>query len=50
MREILAFCHHDHLVLTYLATPSTLKELASGGNQGRPKKLVLRAPSIEGVW
>jgi len=30
--------------------PSALKELALGGNQGRPKKLVLRAPSIEGVW
>ena len=30
--------------------PSALKELALGGNQGKPKKLVLRAPSIEGVW
>jgi len=30
--------------------PSALKELALGGNQGTPKKLVLRAPSIEGVW
>lgn len=31
--------------------PSALKELALGGNcQGTPKKLALRAPSIDGVW
>jgi hypothetical protein len=30
--------------------PSALKELAIGSNQGAPKKLALRAPSIEGVW
>lgn len=30
--------------------PRALKELALGGNQGTPKKLVLRAPSIDGVW
>ncbi|WP_180126076.1 DUF2026 family protein [Rhodoferax sp. BLA1] len=30
--------------------PSALKELALGDSQGTPKKLVLRAPSIDGVW
>jgi hypothetical protein len=30
--------------------PSALKELALGDSHGKPKKLVLRAPSIVGVW
>ncbi len=34
----------------YRRPPSALKELALGGNQGTPKKLVICAPSIEGVW
>ncbi len=34
----------------FRSSPSVLKELALRGNQGMPKKLVLRAPSIEEVW
>lgn len=37
--------------LAWFRRPSSaLKELALGGSHGKPKKLVLRAPSIEGIW
>lgn len=30
--------------------PKALKEIALGDSHGKPKQLVLRAPSIDGVW
>lgn len=30
--------------------PRALKDMALGDSHGKPKKLVLRAPSIDGVW
>lgn len=30
--------------------PKTLKDMALGDSHGKPKKLVLRAPSINGIW